>query len=73
MSLHNKKVKIKVDDIIKREESPSEIYLTETFLKFINDNKDKVFTAQEEEKYNFFYSLKENDDWIFFETDLELV
>ncbi len=68
MSLHNKKVKIKVESFIEREE-----LLSKFFLKFINDNKDEVFTAQKEINMEGLYSLKENDIWTFFETDLELV
>ncbi len=68
MSLHNKKVKIKTENFNGREE-----LLSKLFLKFINENKDEVFTAKREKNTEGLYGLEENDIWTFFETDLELV
>ena len=68
MSLINKKVKIKVDNYNKKELSPK-------FIKFLNESKDKVFTAQQEKKYKGtdIYILEEEPLWLFHASNLEVV
>ncbi len=68
MSLINKKVKIKVDNYNKKELSPM-------FIKFLNESKDKIFTAQQEKKYKGtdIYILEEEPMWTFYVSNLEVV
>ena len=68
MSLINKKVKIKVDNYNKKELSPM-------FIKFLNESKDKIFTAQQEKKYKGtdIYILEEEPLWTFYVSNLEVV
>lgn len=67
------KVKIDVDKILDR---PGK--LSEKYTKFLNDNKDKVFTVMKEvdTPYSTFYSLVEDNSvpkWMFQLEDLIVV
>lgn len=70
--LNNKKVKINVDQILERGK------YGEKYLKFISENKDKVFTAKldVDNCYTIMYILEEDDSypkWLFWENDLEVI
>ncbi len=68
MSLVGKKVKIRVDNYDADTLSPN-------FIKFLEDNKDRIFTVMQEPKYEGtdLYSLVEEPTWVFYETSLERV
>lgn len=63
--LHNKKVKINIDSILKDEKRDNA-----KFLEFIKANKDVVFTAITDKKMNVCYTFKEDNTWLFHEDDL---
>lgn len=69
-TLNNKKVKIKVENFYEAKDK-----LSNQFLNFLRESKDVVFTAKLDKKYpnGVLYTLKENDLWLFYEDDLEVV
>jgi len=70
MSLHNKKVKIKVDNFLEHRDMFSPM-----FMNFVEDNKDKIFIAKQEKKYkgSDVYTFKEDNRWLFYMADLEVI
>lgn len=64
--ISNKKVKVNVDRILGRDPN-----LSKRYLKFLEENKDNVFTAELSIKWsakNYFYVLKEDPTvpkWLF--------
>jgi hypothetical protein len=64
-SLNNKKVKLNVDKILNNEKRNNS-----KFIKFVKENKDKIFTAVMNSKMNSMYNFKEDDTWLFYESDL---
>ena len=68
MNFIGKKAKINVDRYIKRE-------LSEKFKDFINNNKNTIFTLEQEERYinTRIYTLKEDGTWLFHLSDLKLL
>ena len=73
----DKKVKIKVDDIL---EHVGKDRLSDPYIDFIKENRDTIFTAVPDyfffnEKVNehLIYTFRENDKWSFFYTNLEVV
>lgn len=73
---NEKKVKINVDEILSRKRSFSQKY-----LKFLDENKNKIFTAEYYSRIGkspskYFYTLKEDDSdikWIFTADDFILI
>ena len=70
-NINGKKVKINVDKFKDRN-------LSNRFKRFIEDNKDKVFTAilDIDNKYTCMYILKEDESevkWLFFVDDLVIL
>lgn len=64
--LNGKTVKINTDKILEKHNSTK-------FIKFVEDNKDKVFTALLYGNYTQMYVLDEDistPKWLFFENDL---
>ena len=70
MSLKGKKVKI----IVENYEKEKEMY-NPLFLSFINENKDTIFTVKQEKKYKgtSIYTFKENDTFVFHESNLRRI
>ena len=67
---YNKKVKIKVESFYNRTHE-----LSPLFIKFLEENADRLFTAKQEKKYKGtdIYTLKEDDRGRFHEVDLRKV
>lgn len=76
IDFNNKKVKLNVEKIFSRKRSFSEKY-----KKFLNENKEKIFTAEYYSRINhnpsgYFYTLKEDDSevkWIFTSDDFIII
>lgn len=66
--LHNKKVKLNIESILKNKERYSKI-----FINFVKENKNNVFTAITDKDVKSMYKLKEYPTWLFKEEDLILV
>ncbi len=66
--LHNKKVKLKANEILARAKRTG--YYTPVYTNFVKDNKDTTFTAVLEEGYTEMYTFKEDGVWLFHEDDL---
>lgn len=63
--LNNKKVKINTKKILAKKEK-----LNPQYIKFVEDNKDTVFTAVTDSRSDYAYTFKEDNRFIFFEDDL---
>jgi len=63
--LNNKKVKLNIKKIFKDKNKRNPL-----FVKFIENNKDTIFTAITDNKTKSLYTFKENDTWLFYEDDL---
>lgn len=63
--LHNKKVKLDVDAILSDDKRSNVKYKA-----YVENSRDKTFTAVTDEKSPYGYTFKEDDTWIFFEDDL---
>jgi len=70
MSLVNKKVKIKIEKF----DADRDKY-SNKFLKFIDENKNRIFTVKQEKKHKgtSIYTFKEDDTWLFYENTLEKI
>ncbi len=70
MSLVDKKVKIKIDNLYKRKKE-----LSNKFLDFLEENKNTIFTVKLDEKHphGILYTFEENDIWLFYENDLKIL
>lgn len=67
------KVRLKYDTIT---QSPDYDKKVENFKKFVEDNKDKVFTTESYKGYNKLFCFVEDETeikWVFHEYDLEKV
>ena len=65
-----KKVKIRTENFNKNKH-----WYSKKFLKFISQNKNKIYTLKKVNKYpnGFMWTFVEDDTWLFAETDLEKI
>lgn len=68
MRLHNKKVKLNVDKILNDPKRTNKL-----FIDFVNNHKNDVLIAIKDKKAQYLYTFKENEVWLFDESDLILV
>lgn len=68
--IEGKPVKIKVDQILDTKNK-----LSNKYIEFINENKERVFIAKKDGKHpkGVLYTFEEDDTWLFWEDDLEIV
>jgi hypothetical protein len=55
------KVKINIDKYLRQKDS-----LTETFWKFLEDNKNNILTIKEHGKWNVLWEIEEDPRWLLF-------
>ena len=65
MKLHNKKVKINSNKILKDAKRSNNL-----FVDFVKANSSQVLTAIQDQKTPYLYTFEEDDTWLFDETDL---
>ena len=65
MRLHNKKVKINSNKILKDAKRSNNL-----FIDFVKANSSQILTAIQDQKIPYLYTFEEDDTWLFDETDL---
>ena len=65
MRLHNKKVKINSNKILKDAKRSNNL-----FIDFVKVNSNHILTAIQDKKSPHLYTFKEDNTWLFDETDL---
>lgn len=71
---HNKKVKVRLDDYNVRKKNNELSGSFVEWLEVLEENKDKVFTAKKYDRFkDGVYELEGVENWLFTESDLELV
>lgn len=65
MKLHNKKVKINSNKILKDAKRSNNL-----FVDFVKANSSQILTAIQDQKTPYLYTFEEDDTWLFDETDL---
>ncbi|MDI9519312.1 MAG: hypothetical protein QM266_08305 [Bacillota bacterium] len=65
MRLHNKKVKINSNKILKDAKRSNNL-----FIDFVKVNSNHILTAIQDQKTPYLYTFEEDDTWLFDETDL---
>ena len=65
MKLHNKKVKINSNKILKNTKKTNSL-----FIDFVKANSSQILTAIQDQKTPYLYTFEEDDTWLFDETDL---
>lgn len=65
MKLHNKKVKINSNKILKDAKRSNNL-----FIDFVKANSSQILTAIQDQKTPYLYTFEEDDTWLFDETDL---
>ena len=65
MKLHNKKVKINSNKILKDAKRSNNL-----FIDFVKVNSNHILTAIQDQKSPYLYTFKEDNTWLFDETDL---
>jgi len=67
---NGKKVRIKTDDYVKRIKDGE---LSQNFIEYLEDNKDRIFTAKSVPNSKIRYTFVEDETWIFTFYDLEII
>ena len=65
MRLHNKKVKINSNKILKDAKRSNNL-----FVDFVKANSSQILTAIQDQKTPYLYTFEEDNTWLFDETDL---